>query len=187
VSGTGATVQIRPAHPSEAARLAAVHDQCWRATYRDMMPAAVIERFTIARREAMWRRMLSAPAEARCAYVAEDADTGIVGCAWGGPEESGDPVYRGEVSGIYLLPAYQRHGLGRILMGAIAQCLAHQGYPSLLLWALTENHRARRFYEALGGELLREREMAMDGGTIREVAYGWADIRRLVPDDATLA
>ena len=178
-------ISIRAALSDEASRLAEVHDRCWRATYREMMPAAVIERFTVARRAAMWQRMLNASVETRCAYVAEDTDAGIVGCAWGGPEESSDPSYRSEISGIYLLPAYQRRGVGRALLQVVARCLLQQGYPSLLLWALTENHRARRFYEALGGALLREREVAMDGGTIREVAYGWPDIRRLIPTDAT--
>jgi ribosomal protein S18 acetylase RimI-like enzyme len=178
-------VQIRPARPDEAARIAAVHDACWRATYRDMMPAAITARFTIARRTALWERMLSAPPERRCAYIAEDEDAGIVGCAWGGREESGDPVYQGELAGIYLLPAYQHRGLGRALIRTVAACLQGRGYASLLLWALTDNARARRFYEHLGGTLLRERDAAMDGGTISEVAYGWADIRALIDAAST--
>jgi GNAT superfamily N-acetyltransferase len=180
MSGDPAPIQIRPASPTEADRIARIHDQCWRATYRGMMPASVIDRSTLARREAMWRGMLGRHAQTYCAAVAESADVGIVGCAWGGPEESGDPTYRGELLGAYLLPDFQRRGLGRRLFQAVAQCLLHRGYSSLLLWALTENDRARRFYETLGGTLLREREVAMDGGTIREVAYGWTDIRDLV-------
>lgn len=179
------TPSVRPAHPSEAASIARVHDQCWRDTYRGMMPATVIERATLARRKAMWERILSAPADARCAYVVEDRGIGIIGCAWGGPEESGDFVYHAELLGIYLLPAYQGRGLGRALFNAVAANLLRQRYPSLLLWALMENQHARRFYEALGGRWLRERETEMDGGTIREVAYGWADIRRLIHVETT--
>jgi len=180
VSDDGATTRVRPARSGESARIAEVHDRCWRAAYTGMMPTAVIARSTLARREAMWQRILSEPADTRCAYVVETTEARIVGCTWGGPEESGDPMYRGEVLGIYLLPAYQRHGLGRILIDAVAGNLLRQGYTSLLLWALAGNHRARRFYEALGGQPLRERETTMDGGTIREVAYGWADIRLLI-------
>jgi GNAT superfamily N-acetyltransferase len=180
VSGNTPRTHSRPASPSEAERIAHIHDYCWRATYQGMMPASVIARSTLARREAMWRGMLGSHAARYCAFVVEDEGQGIVGCAWGGPEESGDPVYRGELLGIYLLPAHQCRGLGRGLLQAVAQCLLHRGYASLLLWALTENDRARRFYEALGGTLLREREMAMDGGAIHEVAYGWLDIRDLI-------
>jgi len=57
--------------------------------------------------------------------------------------------------------------------------LLRQGYPALLLWALSENRHARRFYEALGGQQLREREITMRAAPVREVAYAWPDTSRL--------
>lgn len=179
-------MKVRPARSAEAASIARVHDRCWRATYTGMMPESIIARSTYARREAMWARLLAIPDDARYAYVADDEPVGIVGCAWGGPEESGDPTYTGELSGIYLLAAYQHRGLGRALIEVVAANLLRQGHASLLLWALADNP-ARRFYEALGGQLLRERETAMDGGTICEVAYGWPDIRLLIGARQTAA
>ena len=46
-------------------------------------------------------------------YVAENDAGEIVGFACGGPERSGDPVYTGELYGIYVLPEYHRRGIGR--------------------------------------------------------------------------
>jgi GNAT superfamily N-acetyltransferase len=172
-------VRVRPARAGEASAIARVHDRCWRATYTGLLPDSVIAASTLADREALWARLLGRPEECRGAYVAVAPDRQIVGCAWGGPEESGDPVYRGELLGLYLLEAYQGRGLGRQLVAAVAADLLRQGHASLLLWALSANHRARRFYEALGGRLLREREIAMRGAPVREVAYGWPDISRL--------
>lgn len=173
-------MQVRPARADEASAIARVHDACWRATYTGMLPDSVIAGSTLADRESLWLRLLSLPDERRCAYVAARPGGEIVGCAWGGSEESGDPVYRGELLGIYLPQAYQGRGLGRRLVAAVAATLRRQGYASLLLWALSENHRARRFYEALGGQLLCEREIAMRGAAVREVAYGWPDSSGLI-------
>jgi GNAT superfamily N-acetyltransferase len=176
----GCSMRVRPAEPTEAAAIARVHDACWRATYQGMMPDEVVAGSAFGDREAMWGRILGAPPERRCAYLAEDAAGMIVGCAWGGREASRDPLYQGELYGLYLLEAYQRRGLGRRLIGAVAANLHAQGYPTLLLWALTANHRARRFYEALGGALLREQETSIGGVLVPEVAYGWRDIRTLL-------
>ena len=118
--------------------------------------------------------LLAAPADERCAFVAEERGR-IVGCAWGGAEESGDPVYRAELLGLYLLRDHRGRGLGRRLLGAAVGALRAQEHPNLLLWALADNTAARGFYTALGGALLRERDGDMRGFPIREVAFGWPD------------
>lgn len=171
---------IRPARADESAVLALVHDACWRDTYTGMVPDAVIAGSRLADREALWNGLLALPASERCAHVAE-AEGRIVGCAWGGPEESGDPVYRAELLGLYLLRDYRGRGLGRRLLGAAVGSLRAQGYQNLMLWALADNTAARGFYAALGGEMLRERDGDMRGHPIREVAFCWPDSGALCP------
>ena len=70
-------------------------------------------------------------------------------------------------------------GLGRRLTGAVADRLSEMGLASMLVWALRDNTQARHFYEALGGELVREQEITIGGSPVTEVAYGWQDIARL--------
>lgn len=174
---------VRPAREDEGAAITRVHDACWRDTYTGMVPDTVIAGSRLFDREALWSALLARPAAERCAVVAEDAGR-IVGCAWGGPEESGDPVYRAELLGLYLLRDYRGLGLGRALLGAAVGALRAQGYLNLLLWALADNAAARGFYRALGGQLLRERDGDMRGFPIREVAFGWPDSASLVSDAA---
>jgi ribosomal protein S18 acetylase RimI-like enzyme len=171
-------VQIRAAERVEAAMIAQVHDACWRAAYAEILPPIVLRSSLRADRERLWGRLLSVPPEQRCAFVVEDA-AAIVGCAWGGPEESGDPCYRAELLGLYLSPTYQRRGFGRQLVATVAANLQRQGHQSLILWALAENVVARRFYEALGGQLVRERDTLLRDIPVPEVAYGWPDLGRL--------
>ncbi len=170
---------IRPAHDGEGAAIARIHDACWRDTYTGMVSEAVIAGSQLSDREAMWLRILAVPPERRCAHVAEVGGR-IVGCAWGDPEESGDPLYRAELLGLYLLRDYRGRGLGRALLGAAAGSLRAQGHPNLLLWALADNTAACGFYRALGGALVYERAGDMRGFPIREVAFGWPDSRVLI-------
>lgn len=168
-------VQIRPALSAEAQTIALVHDTCWRVAYAPILPAVVVRSSTLAAREVLWAGLLDRPDVERCAFVAE-IDGAIVGCAWGGPEESGDPHYRAELLGLYLLPAAQRRGLGRCLVAAVAEEFLRRGESALLLWALADNVGARRFYERLGGQLLRQRDTRLCGLPVPEVAYGWPDL-----------
>ena len=171
-------MMIRPALPTEAMTIALVHDTCWRAAYTMILPEVVVRSSTLAARKALWEGLLAKPIGQRCAFVAE-TDGAIVGCAWGGPEESGEPQYRAELLGLYLLPSAQRCGLGRRLMAAVAEEFRRQGELALLLWALAENTNARRFYEHLGGQKLHQRNAILCGLPVPEVAYGWPQIDML--------
>jgi hypothetical protein len=43
-----------------------------------------------------------------------------------------------------------------------------------------KNNPACGFYEWLGGQFLREKQIKIGGADLLEVAYGWADIRHVV-------
>ena len=45
---------------------------------------------------------------------------------------------------------------------------------------LAANDPARRFYEVLGGRLLREKQADIFGLTLPEVSYGWTDLDDLI-------
>ena len=53
----------------------------------------------------------------------------------------------------------------------------HEG--SMMLWVLRDNTPARKFYEALGGQILCEKPIEIGTQTLIEVAYGWKDLQRL--------
>lgn len=100
----------------------------------------------------------------------------IVGWAVGGPNREPDLDHAGELYAIYLLPGHQRSGIGLRLTLATARWLMDIGMESMAVWVLAENHQARRFYEALGAEYCREREVEVGGAYLDEVAYGWSHL-----------
>ncbi|MGO8791122.1 MAG: GNAT family N-acetyltransferase [Terriglobia bacterium] len=77
---------------------------------------------------------------------------------------------------IYLLQNHRRQGAGGGIFRACARELEQRGFTSLLLWVLRANP-ARHLYEALGGKVLREREVQIGNERLFEVAYGWTDTR----------
>ena len=125
---------------------------------------------------------LSESTETReCLFVAENDDGDLIGVAMGGPERSNHPLYTGEIYILYLLPEYHRQGIGRQLTGQVVKRLVEQGMHSLLIRVLKANAPARRFYEALGGQLVLEEQIEENGAVLEQVAYGWVDVSDLLP------
>ncbi len=51
--------------------------------------------------------------EGKTSIIVVEAERGrIVGFAVGGPERSGNPVYKGELYAIYIIEEYQQQGIG---------------------------------------------------------------------------
>jgi GNAT superfamily N-acetyltransferase len=172
-------VEIRAAYPSDAAAVAKVHVDSWRTTYRGIVPDDFLAALSYEQRERLWRGILSPASSSSFVYVAEDPAGQIVGFASGGPARDADPDYSGELYAIYLLQDQQRHGLGRRLIGALVQQLVQAGMTSLLVWVLADNP-ARKFYEALGGQYVYDKQVSIGNARLVEVAYGWRNARILV-------
>jgi L-amino acid N-acyltransferase YncA len=173
---------IRPATPEDAPAIAQVHAASWRTTYAGIVHDEQIARISDpARRLAQWQRILNDATSTEAAFVAEDEAGAIIGFASCGPTRSGaeDAArFPGELYAIYLLQAAQGRGVGRQLTRAVAQHLAAQGMHAMIVWVLADNP-SRRFYEALGGQFVREQTFTMGDAALREVAYGWDDTRAL--------
>jgi GNAT superfamily N-acetyltransferase len=174
------SAQVREARQEDASAIARVHVDSWRSTYRGIVPEGFLAQMSYEDFEERWRGWLRNVGEPRWAYrVAELPSGRIVGFASGGPRQ-GPPYtdYAGELYTLYLLREHQRAGIGQRLMGSVARRLAEGGTYSLLAWVLARNP-ARRFYEAVGGELLGSQEIEIGGARLEEVAYGWRHLHRL--------
>jgi GNAT superfamily N-acetyltransferase len=165
---------IREATLADAAAITKVHFDSWQTTYPGIIPGEYLARQTYERRLNMHVKMLSSSSGEQFRYIAEEESGGIVGIASGGSERSGDPVYLGELYGIYLLQSHQRQGIGRRLTLAIADRLAEHCIRSMLVWVLAANP-SRGFYEAHGGQVVRAKEVEMGGAMLEEVACGWKE------------
>lgn len=174
-------MMIRQATLEDAAGIARVHVDTWRTTYRGIVPEEYLANMSYEESEKRWAGRLSDSEAKTCIYVADDEEGHIVGFVCGGPDRDNDPVYKSELYAIYILEGYHGHGLGRRLTLALVDALLQLGLDSMILWVFAVNP-ARRFYEALGGQLVKSNKFEINGVPIDEVAYAWPDIRTLLKE-----
>ena len=162
---------VRRAALADAAGIARVHVQSWHATYPGILPAAEIERHTLARRACTWARLLDGTAAvvfvaARADRVLGFANTGPFRVTEGGTEGQGE----GELNALYLLPTAQKGGIGRSLFNAGANALREAGFSAMRCWVLHGNP-AIAFYERMGGERVASKTFSVEGATVAEHCY----------------
>ena len=172
-------MKVREAFLPDATGIARVHVESWRSAYRGIVPDSILEGLSYEQKERQWQETFRGTTHQEFVYVAEDEAQQIIGFASGGPALGKiDSLYRGELFTIYILDAYQRQGLGHRFFFQVVERLLTLELTSMLIWVLTENP-ARRFYEALGGELVRTGSYEIKGVELKQVAYGWLDITHL--------
>jgi GNAT superfamily N-acetyltransferase len=162
---------VRRAALADVAGIARVHVQSWQATYPGILPAAEIERHTLARRAGMWARLLDGTAAV--VFVAARADA-VLGFANTGPFRAGEGETEGqgegELNALYLLPSAQKQGIGRQLFDAGAKALREAGFHAMRCWVLHGNP-AITFYERMNGERVASKTFSVEGATVAEHCY----------------
>lgn len=162
---------VRRAGPGDAERIAEIHVRSWQCGYRGLLPDAVLDPLTPARRLPQWRTILGRPGTPGDeTLVVADAPGGLpVGFATLHP---GDEPATGEIGACYVLPEEWGRGVGRRLMTACLTSLGDAGYHRATLRVLATNTRAIRFYERSGWHTDGvARQDTVAGTPIRSVRY----------------
>lgn len=171
-------IKIRLATLDDLLGIAKVHIDSWRTTYKGIVADEFIASLTYEWSKERQRYLIEN--EDTFIFVAEDTNGNIVGFASGGPERNNDPIYMGELYAIYLLKEYQSKGIGKQLFNAVIKHLSANGINSLLVLVLEDNTPAIKFYEALGGERVKEGILELEGIQYKDIGYGWLDTSVLI-------
>lgn len=170
---------IRTAVLQDFDAIARVRIDTWRQAYAGIIAAETLADLSYEATAQRWRSyFLNNSPPGWFTLVAEETAGQVIGFASGGPERSQDASYAAEIYALYLLPEYQRRGIGRRLVAAAAVHLCRSGYKNLLIWVLEQNP-ACAFYEALGGRIYRRRQIEIGGQWLPEVAYVWEELKAL--------
>ncbi len=162
---------MRDATEADTPAIGAIRVAAWRATYDGVVPAAILARMDPGRNAAWFARRLAQGSMGAELLVIEQAKV-IRGYAVAGPARDDDAAGLGEVEAIYLAPEARGNGLGTRLLEATCRRLAGSGFAAAVLWVLTANEPARRFYEARGFEPDgAARILDFEGSPIEEVRY----------------
>lgn len=146
---------VRDALLSDAPSIARVHVAAWHATYRGLMPDSVMNRITLDERTARWTVNLATTDRARrnTVYEVPAPDGERIVQGFGTFGVSRDEPGTAEVWALYVHPDRWGTGAGRELMRDGLAHLKQRGFDDVMLWVLEGNHRAIRFYRAVGFEL----------------------------------
>mgnify|MGYP005750503805 FL=1 len=166
---------VRPAQLSDAKKIARVHVNSWRTTYKGIIPDEVLDNLSYEKREERWATII--PNE--IVFVAETKEGEIVGFSTGGKERSGHyNGYVGELSSIYILEEHQGKGIGKLLVKPIIQELEKLSIYSMIVLVLEEND-SRLFYEALGAKIIDKLQVEIGGKKLNELVYGWDNTKTI--------
>lgn len=161
---------LRGATIHDAAAIARIRVDSWRAAYAGIVPARILERMDAAAFAP--RLALRLGGADHGILAAQAADGAVEGFVIAGPSRDEDAQGAGEIGAIYLAPEARGRGIGAALLEAACEGLADRGFGSVVLWVLTANAPARRFYERHGFARDGAAQMLDFGGTpIEEIRY----------------
>ncbi|MCD6073157.1 MAG: acetyltransferase, family [Rhodospirillales bacterium] len=166
-------IRTRAAREADAQRIADIYIETWRTTYAGSVPDRVLVNMSNDRQAIYWTRAIKQGNE--IVGVAEDDKAGLVAVGSAGANRTRGSQYAGEVYTLYVQPDFQNQGIGEHLLAHLFREIHDRGMNSAVIWVLAANP-SRFFYENMGGKRIGEREEAMWGTTLREIAYGWLDL-----------
>jgi ribosomal protein S18 acetylase RimI-like enzyme len=162
-------IEIRQAKPSDAAAVAATHDEAWRAAYQGIIPGVELEKLVSRRGPDWWD---SAIRKGSRIAVLGFGDT-VAGYANYGRNRARSLTYDGEIYELYLRPEFQGLGFGRRLFSSARRDLQQSGLKTLVVWALSDNEPALEFYRALGGQAVARSSERFGTKVLDKVAFAW--------------
>jgi GNAT superfamily N-acetyltransferase len=182
-------MKVRAPNLADIPALAALHRHCWRAAYREICDRAWLDSLTDKDFESYHRPNI--PADPRSPFllaVDDRDDRAIIGFARGGKTRDkspvGDPLpiellrpYSSELYALYVHPDHQKKGVGVAMFDGIKTALRARGHRAMMLWVMTQNQKAQKFYDARGGKPIGAAQLTFSGAKYDMTAYAWDSLR----------
>lgn len=164
---------VREATVADCPAVARAHVRSWQESFAGIMPQSFLDKMSVEKRARAFESRF--PDDSYRMYVAEVSGPGVVGFADCGEPREHVKGYEGELYAMYLLPEFQRKGLGTRLFNLCVRFLIESGKSSMYLLAL-EISPYRTFYEKMGGRNIGRKQLEIEGVMYDEVVYGWESL-----------
>ncbi len=168
---------VREARAGDAARIADIHVESWRNTYRGIMPDSFLDGMSTARSRIGWDNTLASLTGGSKVFVHEDEAAVVNAFVHFGPGRDSAMPFPCEIYAIYVdLPGRGR-GTGTKLLDACAKAAAAAGWNGMYLWAAAKNTYSS-FYLKNGGERGAVKTKKIAGTDVALEAFCWPDLKR---------
>lgn len=161
-------LNIREAKVEDAEGIARVHVDCWRTTYKNIIPRTYLDSLSYAQRTEVWKKNITNASN--YVFVAENSKGEIVGFADGGKRETNTIEDTGDLTSIYILEQWQGQGIGKGLMKQLFLQFKKLGYKTIFVEVLEDN-KSRFFYESMGANLFKSKKMNIGGKELNLLVY----------------
>lgn len=168
---------LRLATESDVSAITELHTLSWQATYRGQFPDDYLEnQAPIDIAETWTDRFKDHSGTLTIVATLDDTVSGFSHVVI-----DKDPEWGTLLDNLHVHPEMKGTGIGRALMAETSrQLLASATTPRMHLWVLEANHRARRFYDALGGETTASLvDDVHHGIELPVLRYSWPDVSKL--------
>jgi len=171
---------IRQATEDGVEGLAHIHNEGWRAAYKDLLDHPDFNVPSLRDRQDQWNEWIQN--KDSITKLAMTNEGNVAGLASYGRLKTPPPgmspirpLYSAELYGLYLLPDYYRQGLGSKLVREAACDLKDMKHNSLCVWTIEKNKRGMAFYKAMGGERCGKHMISLGPHKVYDICYGWRD------------
>lgn len=166
-------ISFREATIADCPAVAKVHVRSWKESFAGIVPQTFLDKMSVEKRARAFEKGFSASFYRM--YVAEVPERGIVGFADFGEARENIEAYEGELYAVYLLPEFQRKGVGERLFKLGVEFLKRSGKSSMYLLCLRVSPY-RSFYEKIGGQIVGSKHIEIEGVIYDELIYGWESL-----------
>ncbi|WP_419393978.1 N-acetyltransferase family protein [Cytobacillus praedii] len=168
---------IREAKVEDAEGISRVHVDCWRTTYKNILPKTYLDSLSYAQRTEIWKKNITNAGNH--VFVAENSKGEIVGFADGGKRETNTLKDTGDLTSIYILEQWQGQGIGTGLIKQLFLQFKKLGYETIFVEVLEDN-KSRFFYEEMGAKFYKSEKMNIGGKELNLLVYRWNGLNSIL-------
>lgn len=145
-------------------------------SYTGVLPAEYLDGLSVESRGKVFaERRNDNEGHSYSLLIAEDEAAGVVGFVDYAYRESGNFDHDGRIFSFYVVPEFQRRGIGGLLFRTCLRRMRNEEYRSACLDTFEANPY-RAFYEKMGGRVIGAEGHELNGQRLPTVVYGWEDL-----------
>lgn len=149
-----AEFSIRKAAIDDAPAIAKVNYSTWLHTYLGLIQDSELDSLNLDSLTDQWRQNLEGESPRASTFVVINGESLVAYSRFYPSVDPEDDQNRvATIGSMYVSPEFQKRGIGRALMHTVLQAVKNNGFMEATLHVLTDNERARKFYEGLGWQM----------------------------------